>query len=79
MKYVVLITDEGETPIIFPERLFHDEIANAVENREVVSAGFVRLSGSKIECYGESLGLELSSREEADASLIQHHMTTEEV
>ncbi len=78
MKYVVLITDEGETPIIFPKQLFHDEVANTVENRGVVSAGFVRLSDGNIECYGESLGLELSSRGESDTSLIQHCMTAKE-
>ncbi len=78
MKYVVLITEEGETPIIFPKELFHDEVANAVENRGVVSAGFVRLSDGKIKCYGESLGLELSSRGEGDTSLIQHCMTAKE-
>ncbi len=75
MKYVVLLMDEGETPIIFPKRLLHEEIADAVENREVISAGFVRQTDGKIECYGESLGLELSSRGEDDTILIQHYMT----
>ncbi len=40
MKYVFLIMDEGEAPIIFPKRVLHEEIVDAVEYREVISCGF---------------------------------------
>ena len=75
MKYVVLLMKEGETPIIFPNRVHHEEIADAVEHREVISAGFVYLSDGKITCGGASLGLGLPSLEEDDTILIQRQMT----
>lgn len=72
IKYILL---EGNTPIVFPEWLGHDEMAHRVGGN-VVSAGFCH-TGAKDElgntglfhCYGESIPNVAWIKEHAKAAI----------
>lgn len=85
MKYIVIQTktDNGmiirDIPIIFPDELTHSVISEVISNSIIienetiiqaipVSAGFYNAINAK--CYGRSISLKLSSREE-DTGLIR--------
>lgn len=74
MKYVVLQTPDGETPVIFPEDMYHDQIEEALGHQEVIAAGLVDLKDGKVRCYGESFSLGIKSRGEDDQVLIVHRL-----
>ncbi len=66
MKYIVVLSDGFEGPIMFPDYFTHKEVAG---NRKVVSAGFCDFTadqdGTIKGCaFGESTSLKLKSREE---------------
>ncbi len=76
MKYLILRTQDGETPIIFPEFMYHDQVEEALDHEEVIAAGFIKIESGKLQCYGESSSLGIASRSEDDAVVIEHHMLT---
>lgn len=57
MKYI-LHSDLGL--VLFEDHNRHDEIA-ALLGGEPISAGFVRQKNAGVECYGESLSLNLKA------------------
>lgn len=87
MKYIMLQKTSGEgsesltrdIPIIFPEALSHDLMAEAMQSNEelkgcvVVSAGFYETHSG--ECHGASTTLNLESRP-ADTMIIKTYSYT---
>ncbi len=66
MKSKYVITGEYENVILFPEMVSHDDLFN---RDQVISAGFFSVKpdknepyGIKVNCYGRSVSLKLSSR-----------------
>lgn len=73
-KYIIIKINGEETPVIFPDKCFHDKIAGMIKNEGVVSAGYVNFIHNGSVCYGKSKGLNLISREEEDAKVINKFM-----
>jgi len=82
MKYICTVNDEEDEEIfIFPKDVDHDammEVVNYLKNqtwgnwrrvrRHVVSAGFV---DKDLNCYGESVSLDVKSRGDEDTELLK--------
>jgi len=71
-KYIVIKHPkyEHETFIMFPEYIPHKDFYQDYDvHGEIVSAGFVLLSGGEFICHGESVGLDVRSRPAEDAVL----------
>lgn len=86
-KYIMLRDTE---PVLFPNTIEHDSVANALGRSRVTSAGFVlvfvrdcsapslgRTDPLIVEVYGESESLKLSSREFEDAYWIKKMLTSD--
>ena len=58
IKYVRL--SPYDSFIIFPAIINHSDFANL----PIISAGFCRIYNKRVECYGKSISLKLSSRKE---------------
>jgi hypothetical protein len=58
MKYVKV--EDYKSIIIFPTIINHSEF----KYLKPISAGFCYISPTKVECFGESIGLGLKSQEE---------------
>lgn len=71
MKYIVLNTPSGESPVLFPRAFMHRFVAELFPSMSVVSAGFVRSVNGEIECYGISTGLGLECRPGRDTALVE--------
>lgn len=74
LKYIVVEVPGGEAPVVFSRDFFHAYVADRFAPAKVVSAGFVRLSGGKPECYGGSSSLKISSRGDRDTALVARHL-----
>ena len=74
LKYIVVEVPGGEAPVVFSRDFFHAYVASRFEPAKVVSAGFVRISDGKPECYGGSSSLKISSRGERDTALVTRHL-----
>ncbi len=75
MKYMIF---EGfgdkEIPIIFPERILHEEMREQVPYAKVISAGYIFLGDDGFVCYGEVKELNTGARQE-DARIIAEHFS----
>lgn len=66
-KYIVVEGEFGmESIFIFPYHVAH---ADAATGRDVISAGFLSIQGGKVNCFGESISLDMKSRGEEDTFL----------
>lgn len=81
MKYVIF-NDHGKMiPILFANYLNHKKVAESLRNQigkgdaEIISAGFVVLHDGKIKCMHESLSLDIKSRGEKDAKIIENFIS----
>lgn len=89
MEWKYIIVDEMgiETPIIFPTIIDHNSVCHwngdrkkyLFNNKDIVSAGFVNISGAidkdddpfvSISCYGRSTTLDIDSRKEVDNKIL---------
>ena len=70
MKYIILRSPDGEAPVLFPRTFLHSYVAEIFRPLEVIAAGFVRMAGGTIECYGVSQGLRIRSRPGRDTTLV---------
>lgn len=86
MKYVVMnnISTGIEEIFIFDKTIDHDRFVVGVESikadngvggwlreyRECVSAGFVKMNNGLLQCYGESITLNIKSRGDQDSVLL---------
>ncbi len=75
MKYIVVRGPGGEVPVLFGQSLEHRWVAAQLGGpRNVVSAGFVHLRGTRVECHGHSSSLGIEARADEDSRLIQRHL-----
>lgn len=77
MKYIVVESvDVGHGVILFDDAIAHNEMAKGVPGFiKVHSAGFIRLTKKDekydIECYGQSVSLNIKSEPEFDTYLVK--------
>ncbi len=65
MKYLVIEDFSGQPlPIIFPERILHEEMREQLPYSKVLSAGMVELRDGRFVCFGGCVELALSAGEE---------------
>jgi len=76
MKYLILLTENGETPIIFPDFMYHDQVEEAMEHDGVIAAGFIKADADRLTCFGISESLGIVSRGEDDEIVIHHQLLT---
>lgn len=70
MKYIMFEDFSGRPlPIIFPQRIGHEEMREQVLYSKVLSAGYVQLQQGQVLCHGESRELAAKARPE-DAGII---------
>jgi hypothetical protein len=72
-KYVMFGDEKWATPIIFPNGVIHRDLASLIQSElgRPISAGFCFLSaGAGWKCFGESISLNLKSRGEVDAKIM---------
>jgi len=73
MKYIIFEDFGGqETPILFPERILHEEMRDQIPYARVVSAGTVALQGGEFVCTGRAKALDARARFE-DGGIIARH------
>ena len=88
LKYIIFDHYGLEYPVIFPELIEHDRMAQKVKECDTpskpISAGFIKIkqdleySGlSYIECYGNSTSLNLESKKEIDSEFIKNFLKGE--
>ena len=76
MKYIVIEWSKlhGETMLIFPETIQHDQYAQCFEiddKRDAISAGFIVFKGDEYRVDGGSISLNLNSRPIEDTKLLK--------
>jgi len=65
VKYIIFEDFSGkQTPILFPERILHEELREQVPYAKVLSAGYVYLTEQGIFCQGKINELGASPRDE---------------
>lgn len=65
MKYIIFEDFSGKpTPILFPERILHEELREQIPYTKVLSAGYVYSTEGGFSCRGKVRELGVSSREE---------------
>lgn len=65
MKYIIFEDFSGkQTPILFPERILHEELREQIPYAKVLSAGYVSSTEEGFSCRGKVRELGVSSREE---------------
>lgn len=65
MKYLVVEDFSGQAiPVIFPERILHEEMREQLPYSRVLSAGYVELRDGRFACFGGSAQLGLAARAE---------------
>lgn len=75
MKYIIFEDWAGAPmPIIFPERIAHDEMREQMPYTRVLSAGYVQLREGNFVCHGGSKMLSAEARPE-DAEIINERFT----
>jgi len=72
-KYIIV----NATPIIFDARLTHADVGDSYK-AGIESAGMfillLRENQLKIQCFGESLSLEIKSRPQVDSEILQQFL-----
>jgi hypothetical protein len=69
MKYIVFVTMHGDTGVMFPSTMNHDDVAENMRYfGEPATAGFAKIEDGKVVCYGRSESLNLDSDPLHDAA-----------
>lgn len=75
-KYLIVLCDNTEVPVIFPANLSHEDVAGRFK---VVSAGFCLFDIMRTDrivracCFGKSISLGIESRQE-DNTVIEQYL-----
>ncbi|MFO7801242.1 MAG: hypothetical protein R6V55_02970 [Desulfovermiculus sp.] len=73
MKYIIFEDFAGqETPILFPDRILHEEMRDQIPYARVLSAGHVVFKDEKFVCQGRARTLKVQARSEDSAVISQH-------
>ena len=70
LKYIINQIDQF---MIFPPAVQHVDAARLLMGKfgpDVVSGGFIDISNNEVNCYGESISLNLKSRGDIDSQII---------
>lgn len=77
MKYLIFEDFSGNVvPIIFPERILHEELREQIPYAKVISGGYVYLKEGKFVCVGKASGLCVEASER-DSSIIEEFFKKE--
>lgn len=75
MKYIIFEDFSGQAiPIIFPNRILHEEMREQLPYAKVVSAGYIELRDGRFVCHGKSTVLKAGARE-GDAEILAGHFS----
>lgn len=77
MKYII-VDGMYLAPFLFNAAMDHSEFAHMVTHghlEKVISAGSVEINNGKVECYGHSTSLKLTSRE-GDSELVARFLSS---
>ncbi len=78
MKYIIFEDFSGKkTPVLFPERILHEELREQIPYTKVLSAGYVDLTEAGFVCRGTVRELGASARGE-DSAVISRCFSGEE-
>jgi hypothetical protein len=73
MKYIIFEDFGGqETPILFPDRILHEEMRDQIPYARVLAAGKVVCIDGKFLCQGRARSLNVQARPEDSAVLSRH-------
>ncbi|WP_461210649.1 hypothetical protein [Desulfocurvus sp. DL9XJH121] len=73
MKYIIFEDFSGQSiPVLFPDRIDHEELREQLPYSTVLSAGYVNQTGGRFICHGEAKTLNAKAAE-ADAQVIERH------
>jgi hypothetical protein len=75
MKYLIVQTPDGETPVIFPDYMYHNDFEEMLGGPDVVAAGLIEIVEGKVRCSGSSLSLGIDSRGEDDQFVINQRLS----
>ncbi len=77
MKYLLFEDPSGHLlPILFPERIDHEEMRDQMPYATVISGGFIVLDNGRFVCHGQAKALDIQARKE-DATVIELHFQDE--
>lgn len=75
MKYIIFEDFSGQAiPIIFPDRIMHEEMREQLPYAEVVSAGYLDLREGRFVCHGKSNALKAKAGS-GDAEIMAEHFS----
>jgi hypothetical protein len=78
MKYIIFEDFSGQAiPIIFPNRILHEEMREQLPYAEVVSAGYVDLRQDGFVCHGKSNALNVKAGDR-DSEILTSHFSPAE-
>jgi len=75
-KYIIVDSFGVQLPVVFPELMVHQEVAQALGfGDRVVGAGFCEVGANHdgtadYNCFGESISLRVMSRRRQDAEIL---------
>lgn len=73
MKYIIFEDFSGHAvPVLFPDRIRHEELREVIPYSKVLSAGYVSSLDGDFRCHGESKELDARARPEDDAVIAGH-------
>jgi len=73
VKYIIFEDFSGQAvPVLFPDRVRHEELREVIPYSKVLSAGYVSALDGEFRCHGESKELDARSRPE-DGEIITGH------
>lgn len=73
MKYIIFEDFSGQAvPLLFPDRIRHEELREVIPYSKVLSAGYVAADGGGFRCHGESKELDARARPQ-DGEIIAGH------
>ncbi len=61
-KYIIFDGTTGFDGFIFPPYEKHDDFARRFPEWTPISAGFVKISGGFVSCYGKSVSIKLAAQ-----------------
>jgi hypothetical protein len=76
MKYLIVQMPDGETPVIFPDYMYHDQFEEMLGGPDVIAAGLIEIIEGKVRCSGSSLSLGIDSRGEDDLFVILQRLSS---
>lgn len=75
MKYITYTNENGiPSFVIFDKHTEHKSLSKRLRYTRILGAGFVVIDRFGITCYGESLSMNVQSKEEEDSKIIRRSL-----